>query len=543
MAYKHGVYVNEIPTALVAPRTVDSAIPFVVGTAPIHLSGNGLEDTSKQVHYPILANNYEEYVTKLGYSDNWKDYTLCEFAYAAFQIYNYAPIVFVNVLDPEVHKRKVNAKEYTVEDGQVTLGENVILDSVVVSVPPTDEGEEDERDDEEPALPGGPDENGDQTLDGQEDNEDHEEHGEEGAAQPALAAAAAGPTAGVDFTLGWTRNAQAVLNIVEGGMLDGEETLLVEFDVIDPSLVTKADVIGGYNAISKRSEGLELIDKVFPKFGKIALHIAAPGWSDVPEVAAVMTAKCEGISGLFPAIALTDIPTKKAGGVTDYTEVNEWKRLNSYTDKHQRVCWPLGKLGDRVFHLSTIDAAMMALTDLEYRGIPYASPSNHLTKMTGAVLEDGTEILLDLNGANLLNENGITTLFNWESGWMLWGNEMACYPSNTDPKDRFVNIRRFYNWYACSLILTWFQKVDAPLNRRLLETIADTENIRLNSYVNQGALVGSNNKLEFRADDNPTTSLIDGIITAHIFLTVPPPARDIEFLLEYDPDNLLELFM
>ncbi|MDR3165275.1 MAG: phage tail sheath family protein, partial [Synergistaceae bacterium] len=84
MAFPHGVYVYELPTALVAPRHVDSALPFVVGTAPIHLSGIGLNiaDTSKQVNYTILASNYEEAVTKLGYSDDWDKYSLCEFMYA-----------------------------------------------------------------------------------------------------------------------------------------------------------------------------------------------------------------------------------------------------------------------------------------------------------------------------------------------------------------------------------------------------------------------------------------------------------------------------
>ena len=157
--------------------------------------------------------------------------------------------------------------------------------------------------------------------------------------------------------------------------------------------------------------------------------------------------------------------------------------------------------------------------------------------------DSGKELLLDLNQANTLNGAGVVTLFNWESGWQLWGDETACYPSNTDPKDRFINIRRFYNWYTMKFILTWFQKVDAPINRRLLETIQDTENIQLNAYVAVGALVGDNNRVAFLADENPTTSLIDGIIQAHTYLTVPPPARHIVNGLEYDPDNLVSLFV
>ena len=135
------------------------------------------------------------------------------------------------------------------------------------------------------------------------------------------------------------------------------------------------------------------------------------------------------------------------------------------------------------------------------------------------------------------------TLFNWESGWMLWGDETGCYPSNTDPKDRFINIRRFYNWWAVKFILRWFQKVDRPMNRRLLETIRDSENIEINGYVALGALVGPNNRLEFIADENPTTDLIDGVVRAHTFLTVPPPARVIYNGLEYETENLLSLFL
>jgi phage tail sheath protein FI len=344
---------------------------------------------------------------------------------------------------------------------------------------------------------------------------------------------------GTDYTLGWNKEAKAVINLTSASLTQ----IYAVFDKIDPSLVTLADIVGGYNAISQRREGLELINDAFMKFGKVPSLICVPKWSENPEVAAVMTAKTEGISGLFPSLALTDIPSDAENGVEDYTEVSEWKRMNSYTDTHQVDFWPMGVLGGKRFHLSTVAAGVIATTDDDYAGVPYASPSNHLSKMTGAVTKSGKELLLDLNQANLLNENGICTLFNWESGWMLWGNECGCFPSNTDPKDRFINVRRFYNWWAVKFILTWFQKVDAPMNHRLLETIEDTENIQINAYVATGALVGTDNKIEFRVEDNPLTDLIDGMIKAHTILTVPPPMRVLENWLEYKAENLLALFL
>ncbi|MDR1495711.1 MAG: phage tail sheath family protein, partial [Clostridiales Family XIII bacterium] len=213
MPFLHGVYQAELPTALVAPRQVDTAIPFVVGTAPIHLSSTGLEDTSKQVNYPILTMNYEEAVKKLGYSDDWEKYTLCEVMYSEFQVYNVAPVVFVNVLDPEYHKSAVAQASYPVANKQAVLGADVILDSVV-----------------------------------------------------ARASAEGTPLAlGTDYTLGWNREAKAVLNVLTGN----PTALFVAFDVIDPSKVTAADIVGGYNAISGQSEGLELINTVFMKYGKV----------------------------------------------------------------------------------------------------------------------------------------------------------------------------------------------------------------------------------------------------------------------------------
>ena len=35
---------------------------------------------------------------------------------------------------------------------------------------------------------------------------------------------------------------------------------------------------------------------------------------------------------------------------------------------------------------------------------------------------------------------------------------------------------------------------------------------------------------------------MDGIITFHVYVTPPSPAREIEFVLEYDPDYLATLF-
>ena len=58
---------------------------------------------------------------------------------------------------------------------------------------------------------------------------------------------------------------------------------------MDPSKINENDIIGGFDTSTKKYSGLELIDKVFPKYGIVPDLIVAPGWSDKSNVAAVMT--------------------------------------------------------------------------------------------------------------------------------------------------------------------------------------------------------------------------------------------------------------
>jgi len=74
------------------------------------------------------------------------------------------------------------------------------------------------------------------------------------------------------------------------------------------------------------------------------------------------------------------------------------------------------------------------------------------------------------------------------------------------------------------------------MNRRLIDSIIDTENIRANGYKAKYQLADA--RIEFVSDDNPTTDLIDGKITFHQYLTPFPPAETIINVLEYDADAL-----
>lgn len=304
----------------------------------------------------------------------------------------------------------------------------------------------------------------------------------------------------------------------------------------DPAQVASADIIGGIDAGTLKKTGLELVADVFPKYRLVPGQIVAPKWSADPAVAVVMEAKAEGINGLFNAVALIDIPDAT---VTKYTDVPSYKETNNLTGKRMIDCWGKLHLGDMVFHGSTQLAGRICLTDADNDDVPYVSPSNKRLKMTGAKV-NGSDLRLDLPQAEYLNGQGVVVPFNFDGGWKLFGNRTAAYPSVTDPKDAFIPIRRFFNWHGNTFILTYWQLLDNPLNRRQVETIVDSENIRLNGFTKREYILGG--RIAFLEDENPTTDLMDGISRFHTYMTPPSPNRVIENILEYDASYISVLF-
>lgn len=491
MPYKHGVYVSEVPTSLLPATTVESGMPVFFGTAPVNMA-----DVTN-VNRPVLCNTYEEFVAAFGFvpaaddsASGLKvfDYTLCEAAQAQFSLFGVAPVVFVNVLDPETHKKTADTVSVTLDSktGSAVVAEpGIILSSVTLT-------------------------NVDSPY-----------------------------VLGTDYELSFDDDGNLVVTSLSDD--DGFKCLVgssITFaaDKLDPSAVEAEDVIGGVGVSGEKS-GLELISEIYPRFRLVPCTISAPGYSSDPAVAAVMAAKSVDISGRFKAISVIDVPTDT---VTDYTGVSAWKSQNNITDAYQIACWPMVSLSGTRYHLSSQLPALMGQVDGENGNTPYVSPSNHNLQMTAAVLASGAEVWMDMTQANYLNGQGVCTALNEVSGWKFWGNRTACYPGATDVKDAFIPIRRMMNWIANTIITTYLQKVDAPTNRRLIDTIVASVNVWLNGLAaSQYILTG---RLEFRESDNPTTDLMDGILRFRLFVCPPSPARDIEFIMEYDVNGQSVLF-
>ena len=479
MAYKHGVYIKEDETSVAAPILGTAGLQVIFGTAPINL----VENPSAAVNKPILVNNYAEAVAAVGYSDDYEKYTLMQSIDASFKLFNVAPIVLVNVLDPSKHKATVAAADYTVNDGQATVNvKGLLLAALVVKV----------------------------------DNTTLEE--------------------GEHYTTSFDDDGYAVVTLTTAGktVLGGNTSLNVAGTKIDPTAVTANDIIGGINASTGAESGLEVIRQVFPTLGYTPGLILAPGWSHIATVGAAIQAKCVEINDNFTCECVLDIPTT-TGTATKYTDVKNIKDTYGYNSKHAILAWPKVLYGTKQMYFSAALAALIAYTDASNDDIPSRSPSNKLLGVTGSVLADGTEVVLDQPQANVLNGAGVVTALNF-NGWRSWGDNTACYPENTDPKDRWINCRRMFSWQANSFILTYFNRVDDPANYRLIESIVDEENIRGNSLVAQGAVAGM--RMEYNTDENPIEKIIEGTMVFHQYFAPYSPAQVIENTLEFSPAML-----
>lgn len=111
-------------------------------------------------------------------------------------------------------------------------------------------------------------------------------------------------------------------------------------------------------------------------------------------------------------------------GATVYTAVKTAKEKLGASSNHAAVFWPKGAVGEKIYCLSAMAAAETAATDAANGDVPYESPSNKDLKITATVLDDGTEVALDQEQANLLNGQGVITAIN-ANGFKLWGNNTA----------------------------------------------------------------------------------------------------------------------
>jgi Bacteriophage tail sheath protein len=476
--FKHGVSWTDVPTSVIAPVQADVGLNVVFGAAPLHLNKNGKDFVNK----PRIYNRYEDAVAELGYSKDWETYDLCEHMDAAFVEFGVFPVVYVAVNDPDAGSTAITPTQVDLVAGQADTLKELIMWTVEVK-----------------------DEAGTVTY-----------------------------VEGTDYLLSLSKtNTVVVTRIAGGAIVANDATITIAGKEPGTTPITAADVIGGIDAGTGARTGLEVIEDVFQKTGKVPGIIICPKFSKDPTVAAVMEAKCEDINGCFAATCLIDVDTATVHKAQD---VNAWKNTNNITFARQECLFGkpalIGTTVKKIFNFASQQGPLLQWTDV-YRGggLPYHSPSNKPLKMNALLLDDESELPMHLFDANMLNSQGVVTALNWIGGWRSWGNRTAAYPANTDVKDMFIPVRRMFDYIGNTVVLTIWQKVDEPGNRRLIDAVVNSIQLWLDGLSNTDALLGA--RIEFRQDENPTTELLNGHYVFHIYIAVPTPAEWLDFRIEY----------
>lgn len=478
MAYQHGVYTREQATSMSAATDSTAGLQVVFGTAPIYQ----LADLTG-VTAPRLCSSYAEAAAALGYDTNFEAFTLNQSIKASFELFGVAPIVLVNVLDPNKAQHVTNVSKPT---EQTVTGGSFVISAEQEPVPYVLRA----------TLTVSAQTSGDPLV------------------------------AGTDYTVEYDEDGLATVTLTSA-TAKALVKVYVTYKAIKltagKTTVTAAEIT---TAISDK------LREVYPRFGMTPGLLLAPGYSKDPNVAAVMQGACENINGVYSCECILDMDCGTSGART-YDAVKQVKENKGLTSPHAYAYWPMAQVGDYRLSLSAVMGALTAATDAANGDVPSLSPSNKsLPGVTGLCLEDGTEVILDQAQANVVNSAGIGTVLNL-NGFKAWGNNTCAYPSTTDPKDRWIAVRRFFTWRSNSLIQTYFERVDSPANYRMIEAIVDAENVNGNAYVAAGACAAY--QCEFRSEENPTTQILDGTIKFHLTLAPYNPAECIEFTLEFDP--------
>jgi len=485
--YQHGVYSSEVPTSIRPPVEAMAGLPVFFGAAPVVLGDRA------NVNKPVLATSYAEFVQKLGEGPR-ADYSLVRAAYGYFGLYGVGPAIFVNVLDPDDADHIIDVPRATLAWASAEMSQTVAVFGIDPESVVLDDGAE---------------------VPTEYDIDD-------------------------DYTLAFDDDGYLVITRLSGGAMGAGALPNADltYSKIDPTGVTAADVVGSTTA-GGLNKGIFCLEDVYPRLQLVPGLVLAPGYSQDSTVKAALVSGGGSINGIFKAMPVVDLSPDDYE-IADYSEAAAWKSDNGYTNLGLVCCWPMVKLGDDVYEMSIHFAGLANQVDAQQGGgVPYISPSNKTLQIDGACFDDGTEINLTILQANVLNGAGIVTALNF-GGWRLWGNNTAAYPGTTDPKDRWICVKRMQLWLGNTQVLTYFGQVDSAMNRRLIESVVDSANIFLNGLKGAGAILGG--ETLFTEADNPSTDLLNGIVKFRTYWTPPVPAESINFLNEYDVSALATLF-
>lgn len=479
VGYLHGVETLELESGSKPIKTIKTSVVALVGTAPIF----ELSAENQSVNKLKLITNPKD--AKKYFGTDRTNYSIPSALDAIFA-HGSATVVVCNVFDPATHKTT------QAETAKSFVGDVLTL-------------------------------------------------GHEGITNLVLKHSSGAPTyvAGTDYTL------DAVNGIItrKGTTIASGANVLVAYTYADVSKVSASNIIGTTDIDGNRS-GLQALLDTYALYGIKPKIIIAPAYCTQNTVAASMRtiANNKGIKG-YPLIdapigtAIDDVITGRGSlgtinfNVADKRVILCYPHLKSYNpDTAQAVLEPYSQ---RL-------AGVIVKTDRE-KGFHY-SPSNE--PILGII---GTErpITCGISDpdceANLLNSNGIVTIFNdFGTGFSTWGNRNSAFPSQADI-GTFIACHRTQD--AIEESIEFYQKpfLDKPITNGLIDSIVQSVNNYLNMLKSpsRGAIIDG--KAWFDPANNPAEEIAQGNLRIDYSFCPPPPLEHLTLASYVDISFLSQL--
>nr|WP_202428695.1 phage tail sheath subtilisin-like domain-containing protein [Dickeya dianthicola] len=317
------------------------------------------------------------------------------------------------------------------------------------------------------------------------------------------------------------------------------DTALASYDYADPTKVTAADIIGAVNAAGNRT-GMKLLHDTYNAYGFFAKILLAPVYCTQNSIRVELQALAEKLG----AMAYVDAPIG-----TTYEQVITGRgpagTINFNTSSARvRLFYPHVKVYDaasnseRLEPLSQRAAGLRAKVDLE-KGFWWSSSNQEILGITGVERQLSAMIDDPSCEVNLLNEQGITTVFNsYGTGLRLWGNRSAAWPTVTHMKN-FENVRRTADVINESIRYFSLQYIDMPITQALIDALTESVNAYGRKLIGDGALLGF--KCWYDSTRNEETELSAGHLLLSYKFTPPPPLERLTFETEITSEYLANL--